>query len=142
MLTVRPVETHYVQQVWPLIESFISDALIKGQSDLDETPDYTSAHVQGFLTAGQWLLVVAVDEENKVHGAATVSFQNYPAHRTAFITAIGGRLISNQQTFEQLKQILRSYGATKIQGYARESIVRLWKRYNFKPKKILIEAML
>jgi hypothetical protein len=91
---------------------------------------------------GQWLLLVATDEENKVHGAATVSFLNYPMARVAFITLIGGRLVSNKETFEQLKDILKQRGATKVQGYGRESIVRLWKRYGFEPRTTLVEVKL
>ncbi|NDC61790.1 MAG: hypothetical protein EBZ60_07245 [Betaproteobacteria bacterium] len=98
--------------------------------------------MQAFLAAGTWLLIVAVDEEANVHGACTVSFMNYPLHRVAFITSIGGKLVSNQNTFEQLKRILQAYGATKIQGYGRESIVRLWKRYNFEPRNTLVEVLL
>ena len=60
--------------------------------------------------------------------------------RVAFITSIGGKLISNDDTFEQLKAILKQRGATKIQGYGREAIVRLWKRYNFEPRTTLVEV--
>jgi hypothetical protein len=98
--------------------------------------------MQMFLTSGQWLLLVATDEAGVIHGAATVSFINYPLHRVAFITAIGGKLISNRDTFEQMKLLLKQRGATKIQGYGRESIVRLWKRYNFEPRNTLVEVLI
>lgn len=137
-LTVRHVEATHVQQVWPIVAAFIEDALSKVEGD----PDYNIHHVQSFLTSGQWLLLVAVDEEGVVHGAATVSFINYPMHRVAFITAIGGKLISNQETFDQLRNLMKSYGATKIQGFGRESIVRLWQRYNFEPRNTLVEVLL
>ena len=141
-LTIRPVEATHVQQVWPLVEPYIAEALTKGEDFPPETKNYNVSHVQAFLTAGQWLLLIAVDEESKVHGAATVSFINYPMHRVAFITAIGGKLISNQETFEQLRKLMKSYGATKIQGFGRESIVRLWQRYNFEPRHTLVEVLL
>lgn len=137
-LTVRHVEATHIQQVWPLVGAFIEDALSK----VEGNPDYNIHHVQSFLTSGQWLLLVAVDEEGVVHGAATVSFINYPMHRVAFITAIGGKLISNQETFDQLRNLMKSYGATKIQGFGRESIVRLWQRYNFEPRNTLVEVLL
>lgn len=137
-LTVRHVEATHVQQVWPMVVAFIEDALSK----VEGNPDYNIHHVQSFLTSGQWLLLVAVDEEGVVHGAATVSFINYPMHRVAFITAIGGKLISNQETFDQLRNLMKSYGATKIQGFGRESIVRLWQRYNFEPRNTLVEVLL
>jgi hypothetical protein len=58
------------------------------------------------------------------------------------VTAIGGKLISSEETFEQLKTILKQRGATKIQGFGRDAIVRLWKRYGFEPKTTLVEVPL
>jgi hypothetical protein len=135
-LSIRPVDTIHVQQVWPLVEEYLKAALEKDGT----CTDYNIHHVQMFLTTGQWMLLVAVDEDSAVHGAATVSFINYPLSRVAFITAIGGKLISNDETFEQLKTLLKQRGATKIQGFGREAIVRLWKRYNFEPRNTLVEV--
>ena len=141
-LKVQHVETDHVQQVWPLVEGYLHDALNKGVDFADWATSYNIHHVRQYVAGGQWLLLVAADEENKIHGAATVSFINYPLHRVAFISCIGGKLISNQDTFEQLKAILKSRGATKIQGSGRDAIVRLWKRYNFEPRNTLVEALL
>lgn len=137
-LHIRTVDTSFVHQAWPMVEPHIKSALEKVEGD----PDYTLEHVRGFLATGQWMLLVAVDEDNAVHGAATVSFINYPRHRVAFITAIGGKLISNDETFEQLKALLKQRGATKIQGFGRPAIVRLWQRYNFEPRNTLVEVQL
>ena len=41
---------------------------------------------------------------------------------------------------EQMKTILGKFGVTKLQGYARKSVVRLWERFNFKPINTLIEV--
>lgn len=139
---IQHVETNNVQQVWPLVEGFLKEALEKGHDFPEWASSYNISHIQMFLTSGQWLLLAAVDEAGAVIGAATVSFINYPLHRVAFVTAIGGKLISSQDTFEQLKTILKLRGATKIQGYGRESIVRLWKRYNFEPRNTLVEVLI
>jgi len=141
-LSIRHVDVNYMQQTWPLVKPFIDEAMEKGGEFPDWAAGYNVDHIQGFLTAGQWLLLVAIDEENVIHGAATVSFINYPLHRVAFVTAIGGKLISSQDTFAQLKVILKQRGATKIQGYGRESIVRLWKRYDFEPRNTLVEVLI
>jgi hypothetical protein len=141
-LTVRPVEINYISQIWHLVEPFLKDALTKGNDAPDWSECYNIHHVQGFLVSGQWILLVAVDENNEVHGAATVSFANYPMNRVAFITLIGGHLVSNEDTFDQLKGLLKNYGATKLQGYGRPAIVRLWKRYGFEPRTTLVEVKL
>jgi hypothetical protein len=141
-LKIQPVDTNYVAQIWPLVEKYLLDALVKDNDAPEWSNCYNIHHVQGFLTSGMWLLLVATDDAGEIHGAATVSFANYPMARVAFITLIGGRLISNRDTFEQLKMILKQRGATKVQGYGRESIVRLWKRYGFEPRTTLVEVKL
>jgi hypothetical protein len=134
MLTVQHVPQQFVAQTWPLVEEHIASANKYGGDD------YTLDQIKMYATQGQWVLLVATDEEKNVHGAATVSFLNYPNDRVAFVTAIGGKLISNDDTFEQLKVLLRSMGATKIQGAARESIARLWKRYGFAERYVVVEV--
>ena len=141
-MNIQPVDTSYIAQVWPLVKDYLEDALSEGNDAPQWSDCYNIHHVQAFLSSGLWLLLVATDDEGKVHGAATVSFANYPMSRVAFITLIGGRLISNKETFEQLKVILRQRGATKVQGYGRESIVRLWKRYGFEPRTTLVEVQI
>ena len=141
-LSIRSVDVNHIQQSWHLVKGYLEDALTKGNDFPDWAACYNINHVQQYVTAGQWLLLVAVDEQNEIHGAGTVSFINYPLHRVAFVTCIGGKLISNHDTFAQLKQILKAHGATKIQGSGRDAIVRLWKRYDFEPRNTLVEVLI
>ena len=133
-LIVKAVPANYVAQAWPLVENYIESAVSWGGGD------YTLDQVQVYLSQGSWTLLAAVDEQGAVHGAATVSFLNYPNDRIAFITFIGGKLISNKDTFGQLKDLLKANGATKIQGAARESIARLWSRYGFEERYRIVET--
>lgn len=124
---IQRVDISHVNQVWPLVEEFIASALEHSKND------YTLEQAKTLVAMGNWTLLVAVDDDG-VHGAATVSFSNRPDDRVAFITTIGGKLISSPETFEQLKAVLGSVGATCIEGAARESIARLWSRYGFEEK--------
>lgn len=133
-LTVQPVPTTSFHQTWPLVEGFLDEALKWGEDD------YTKDQAKALLAQGSWLLLVVVDEDNTVHGAVAVNFINMPNDRIAFITALGGKLISNPDTHAQLCAVLKSFGATKIQGAARESVARLWSRYGFKERYIIVEA--
>lgn len=133
-LTVQPVPMMYFHQTWPLVEKYISDALKWGEDD------YTLDQAKELLARGDWILVVATDETNSIHGASAVNLFNMPNDRIAFVVAIGGKLISNQDTFKQFSTLLKSYGATKIQGAARESIARLWTRYGFKERYRIVET--
>jgi hypothetical protein len=133
-MIVKQIHVNYCAQVWPSVEKYIVEANKYGGDD------YTLDQVKAYVCSGQWLLLVAVDEQGAIHGAATVSFLNMPNDRIAFITFIGGRLISNKETYAQMVKIFKSLGATKIQGAARESIARLWSRYGFEERYRIVEA--
>lgn len=121
------VDPAHVPHVWPVVEGFIASALDHSKGD------YTLDQVKTLVAMGNWTLLVAVDD-NGVQGAATVDFFNRPNDRVAFVTSIGGRLVSSPDSVEQLKNLLGSLGATCIEGAARESIARLWSRYGFEEK--------
>ena len=112
---------------------FISNALEYGEQD------YTLDQIKVYLANGNWALIIAVNEIEEVAGACTVTFINYPNDRVAFVTSIGGRLISDKDTYTQFKTILKTFGATKIQGAVRKSIARLWHRLGFKERYITVE---
>ena len=133
-LSIHHVALQHVHQTWPLVEQYIAEAQKYGGDD------YTLDQIKVYVGQGSWMLLVAIDEKSNIHGAATVNFINMPNDRVAFITYIGGRLISNKDTFMQLKNVLKSFGATKIQGAAREAIARLWSRYGFEERYIIVET--
>jgi hypothetical protein len=134
-MKIQHVPVEWVPAVWPKVEGFIAAALEHSKGD------YAVEHVQAYLTTGQWTLIVAVDGET-IHGAATINFYNRPEDRVAFIVTMGGKLISNQDTFAQLKTLLSALGATVIEGTARESTARLWSRYGFEEKYRIVGVKL
>lgn len=133
-VTVRPVDVNYIAQTWPLVEGYIAEAHKHGSED------YTLDQIKMYLATGAWLLVVATDDENKIHGAMTVSFVNYPNDRIAFVTSTGGKTICNAETLEQLKTLLKSLGATKIQAGGRPAMVRLLGKLGFKERYMVVET--
>lgn len=135
-LTVQYVPQNHAARSWSLAEPHIAEAIQYGGED------YTLDQVKLLVNTGQWMLLVATDEDKRVQGAATVNFLNYPNDRIAFITFIGGKLISNKDTFQQMCDILKVHGATKVQGMARPAIARLWSRYGFEERTTLVEAKL
>ena len=138
-MRVAPVELPYVHQVWPMVEGYINDALVLGEAG---EALYNLHHIQAYVASGEWLLLVAVDEQNVIHGAMTISFSNYPLHRVACITTVGGKHILSEDMWEQLKNIVKLKGATMIQAYGRPSMVRLLKRRNLTARNTLVEAIL
>jgi hypothetical protein len=134
-MNVQYVPLEWVNSTWDKVDKFIASALAHSKGD------YTVEQVKSLVTQGQWELLVAV-EEGVIHGAATINFYNRPNDRVAFITTIGGKLVSNKDTFEELRAFAKSKGATVIEGAARESIARLWKRYGFEEKYRIVGARL
>lgn len=140
-LTVRPVDVNYVAQTWPLVKSFLEPALHSLESSGDDEC-YNIDQVQSFISSGSWLLLVFIDESGIIHGAATISFINYPKQRVAFITLLGGRLVVNTNTIDQIKDVCRMYGATSLQAYATGAKVRLWGKYGMKPNATVMSMQL
>jgi hypothetical protein len=129
------IPTQFVAQIWEKVCPFIANALEYAQDD------YTIDQVKVYLSTGQWIMIVASNEINEVVGASTITFHNYPNDRVAFVTAVGGKFISDTDTYNQFKDILKGFGATKIQGAARKSIARLWRtKLGFKERHIIVEA--
>ena len=135
-MKIQYVALEWVNYTWDKVEGFLADALAHSRGD------YTVEQVKVFVTQGRWTLLVAVDDFGSIHGAATVEFFNRPDDRVAFITAIGGKLVSSADTFGQLRTYAKSMGATAIEGAARESIARLWRRYGFEEKYRIVGVKL
>ena len=129
------IQIEQIAQNWSTIEPFL-------QSGLEwSNGEFNVEHAKVYLTTGQWILIGVFGEE-KMEGVLTVSFSNYPNDRVAFITSIGGKNITSRHTFDQLRAILKTFGATKIQGSVRQSVARLWRRLGFQERSIIVENRL
>jgi hypothetical protein len=130
-MRIEAVHPDHFQLVWPLVEGFISSALEYSHGE------YTTEQAKVYLSAGTWVLYVAVDDAGALHGAGAVVFNN---DRTAFVVAIGGKMFTSQDTWQQFVSLLKLRGATQVEGAARESIARLWKRYGFEEKYRIVSV--
>lgn len=133
-LKVQPVFPEYFHQTWPLVKDLFESALKFGGDE------YTLDQIKALLAQGRWVLLVAADEENKVHGAASVEFINKPNDRVGLITAMAGKAIVNEDIFKQVCEILKINGATKVQCAARESAARLYKQVGLEERYTILEA--
>jgi hypothetical protein len=135
-ITVHPVGTQYVHKTWPLVEELFTKA------NKHDPGDYTVDQIRGLLASGSWVLLVAIDEENTVHGAASISFYNMPNYRVGFITAMAGKAIVNEEVYAQVCVIAKANGATRVQCAARESAARLYKQVGMQERHIIMETVL
>ena len=135
-MIVQEVPLQYVNMVWPSVEGFLASAISHSNGDI------TLEETKSYCVNGVWKLLVAVDEDNTVHGAVTLHFFNRINHRVAFITTIGGKGILTPENFSQFSDILRSNGATCIEGSVRDSLVRMAARFGAKKKSNNIQLVI
>ena len=135
-LTVKPVNVAYFHQTWPLVKELFEKA------NKYDSGDYTLEQIKGLLASGSWVLLVATDEENVIHGAASISFYNMPNYRVGFITAMAGKAIVNEAVYEQVCSFIKANGATRVQCAARESAARLYKQVGMQERHIIMETVL
>ena len=126
-MKIQHVDVNYTNQIWPQVEQFIEAALAYQD-------DYSIEHAKVFVTNGTWTLIVAIDDEQTIHGAATIQFYNRPNDRVAFVVTMGGKLITGSETYAQFTDLLKAFGATYIEGASRASAMRLWERFGLKEK--------
>jgi hypothetical protein len=126
-----PIEA--INSVWSTVELYLSKALKKNDAE------YDLHDVKTALNNGKWKLFVSVNDQDEIHGAAVVSFLSYPKTHVAFITCLGGKMLINQECFNKFKDLLKSYGADRLQGFVDNSIERLYKRINLFRKAALVE---
>jgi hypothetical protein len=137
-MKIQHVPPEYVNQVWLQVSDFVQAAIDNQEGE----SDYTLDQVRTFVTAGKWMLVVAVTGDGKIRGCAVVNFFNRPNHRVAFITHIGGKLVTSPDTFNQFRTLLVTFGATSIEGAVNDAVARLWRRYGFIEKYRIVEVKL
>lgn len=136
-MRVQTISTEYVSQVWPNVVRYISSALKYSSGD------YTAEQTKVYLSLGMWHMIVAINEADKIQGVTVVQYVNRPNDRVAFIIAIGGKLISDPDTWNNFTDLVRANGATKVEGAARKAIARLWAlKFNFTEKYRIVEVSL
>jgi hypothetical protein len=135
-LTVQPVNIAYFHQTWGLVEELFVKA------NKYDTGDYTLDQIKAFLANGTWVLLVATDEENVIHGVASINFYNMPNYRVGFITAMAGKAIVNEDVYGQVCNFIKANGATRVQCAARESAARLYKQVGMQERHVIMETKL
>lgn len=136
MLSIQQVPLEFVNRVWPLAEEYIKNAFDFAAGD------YNVDDARVYVTTGMWSLIVALDADGAVHGAAVVSYYNRPHARVAFVNGLGGRLVTNKDTCAQLYAIFRQNGADCVEAAARDAVLPLWKKYGLTKKYTIIGTMI
>tara|TARA_Y100001938_G_scaffold142849_1_gene214755 strand:- start:432 stop:845 length:414 start_codon:yes stop_codon:yes gene_type:complete len=135
---VELVPLNTVHIVWRHVEDYLKATLEKsaGEFNID--------HVKAHVVAGLQSLYIALDKDtNKIAGAATVNFINYPNYRLAYVTAMGGKMITNEDNWKKLALLLKQAGATRCHASASDSATRLYEsKVGFKKIYNTVERIL
>jgi|APCry1669189000_1035189.scaffolds.fasta_scaffold01070_15 hypothetical protein len=133
MTIIYCIPNNLVDSIWDKAEPHLANGLLGSDAEYDIND------VKLFLKERGWKLFAAIDDDGYVHGAAAVSFITFPNACVAHIGTIGGKMIINQNLVNQFKDLLKSYGADRIQGQVNDAIERLYKRFGFQHKSIVVE---
>lgn len=121
MKQVQLVAPGHIHLVWPTVRGLLNTAIINF-----DNADYDIEHLKVLLLKEYQLLFVVIEDENII-GAFTVEIINYPNHRVAHTTCMGGKGLFNKDTVTQYEDWCRSNGVTKIRAFAQDGQARLFK---------------
>jgi translation initiation factor 1 (eIF-1/SUI1) len=137
MLEVGWVPPEGVEAFWPQVEPFIARSCEESLGDLP------LIELKENLLNGAWTLIVVYDSATtEIEGAVVTHIFDRANAKVAFITAISGTFITNDYSFEQLKNLLKTFGATCIEGHVRDSVLKLLSKLGFEKKQTVIKYSL
>lgn len=109
-------------QVWGTVAPLLQKAI-------DINPEETSVeHVNYSIRKGETHLLVWDEPNVGITGAATVNFIDYPNERVAHVQLMGGKGIVKAHVFDEAKNWMRAYGATKAQCWCQDNLVPMYEK--------------
>ncbi len=136
-MRVELVPLNTIHLIWDQVEDYFQKVIDKSVGE------YNIEQLKAHVVAGMQTLYIAINKEGVIKGGAIVNFINYPNFRVAFITATGGNMIINNDTWNNLANLLKQAGATRCHACASESAMRLYKsKVDFKKIYNTVERIL
>jgi len=121
-MALYQVHPNELPKIWP-----IAAALLQRAIDL-EPEVVTIEQVEYSIRTGRVFLLVWDEPDEGITGAVTVEFIDYPRERVAHVNLMGGKGIVRQHVFDEAKNWMRSFGATKAQCWARGTLVQMYEK--------------
>lgn len=116
------ITPNQLPEVWPVAAPLLQKAI-----DL-EPEMITIEQVELAVRTGRTFLIVWDEPGTGITGAATVEFIDYPRERVAHVNLMGGKGIVRDHVFEEAKNWMRTFGATKAQCWAKGSLVKMYEK--------------
>ena len=121
-MALYQVHPNELPKIWPIAAAMLQRAI-----DL-EPEAITIEQVEYSIRTGRVFLLVWDEPEEGITGAVTVEFIDYPRERVAHVNLMGGKGIVRQHVFDEAKNWMRSFGATKAQCWARGTLVQMYEK--------------
>ena len=129
------VPTNHIHQFWHLAEKHLQQAIDTGNGE------FTIDQLKQFVAQGNSTLLLIMGKDDICYGALTVQWVSYPNDRVCYVTYLGGRGVFS--CWDQFVTWTKNNGGTSIQcSTALPKLIRLYGKYNFKPKYTLMEYKL
>jgi hypothetical protein len=116
---VHPSE---LPKVWPIAAPMLQRAI-----DIDPEA-ITIEQVEHSVRTGKVFLLIWDEPDVGITGAVTVEFIDYPRERVAHVNLMGGKGIVRQHVFDEAKNWMRTFGATKAQCWAKGTLVQMYEK--------------
>jgi hypothetical protein len=134
-MNIQPIHPDYLHRIWPVVALWLENGLVHSGGE------YNVDQLKVFVQQGRHVLLTFV-EDDKIVGAFTVCFEDYPNARIAFVSSIGGRSIADLSALGSFSEWCRDAGCTAIRGAVRPSVARLTKKFGFEQRYIIVEQSL
>ncbi len=121
-MALYQVHPNELSKIWPIAAPMLQRAI-----DL-EPEVVTIEQVEFSIRTGRTFLLVWDEPEEGITGAVTVEFIDYPRERVAHVNLMGGKGVVRQHVFDEAKNWMRSFGATKAQCWARGTLVQMYEK--------------
>jgi hypothetical protein len=135
-MNVYRVPVEAVESVWIRVESVFQKALSKHEAE------FSISDLKQLVLDDKWKLFAFIDENDMLDGAAVVSFLTYPKSYVAFVTCIGGKALVNKAYYQKFMDVLKSFGADRVQGYVDDGMERLYKKIGVVRRTTMVEIKL
>jgi single-stranded DNA-specific DHH superfamily exonuclease len=136
-VSVFQVPPDHIHAIWDKVEVFINRSVNESWGDVE------TQEIKTRCLSGEYLTVVVVDDESMmVLGVVIVYLMNRINDKVAMIVAIGGKGIVKRESHDVFRELLKTHGATVIEGAARPSLAKLYNRLGYSNKAIVTQFKL
>ena len=101
------------------------------QSAVDTDTTYSTVDQLQLMVRKRVVNLLTWEDGDRITGVAIVEFIDHPLKRVAFFIELAGRAVVRKDVLVELAAWCKSNGASAIEGWGREGIMRLYRRLGF-----------